>query len=83
MLQYDLVRLTDCISVSTLCNGYRMCLSHVRSRKLSELGAKFHHFYRKLGSLSKNMMSCFALEVDKYPKIAPNPKIAQNGDLDN
>jgi len=29
------------------------------------------------------MTSDFASEVAKYPQTTPNPKIAQNGDLDN
>jgi len=44
------------VSVRALSNGRRVCrlsvwlsvsLSRVRSRKLSELGAKFRHLYRK------------------------------------
>ena len=45
-----------------------VCLSCVRSQKLSEIGTKFCHLYRKLGLSSKNMMSDFATEVAKYPK---------------
>jgi len=29
------------------------------------------------------MTSDFSLEVAKYPKSTPKPKIAENGDLDN
>jgi len=32
------------------------CLSRVRSQKLSEIGAKFHRVYRKLGLPSTNMI---------------------------
>ena len=66
------------VSVRALCNGhhfYRLCLFCIKSRKLSETGGKVHHFYRKSGSPSKNMMSDFALEVAKYPKSSP---LAQN-----
>jgi len=55
-----------------------VCLSRVSSRKLSEIGAKFRRLCRKSGSPSKNMTSAFALEVAKYPKVAPNFQIAQN-----
>jgi len=47
-----------------------VCLSRVRSQKLSEIGAKFRHLYRKSGSPSKNVTSDFEPEVDKNPKIA-------------
>ena len=59
------------------CFGRRVCrlsvcLSRVRSRKLSEIGAKkFRHFCRKSGSSSKNMRSDFSLEVVKYTKSSP------------
>jgi len=60
------------VSISALCFGHRICLSvclsPIRSRKLSEIGAKFHHLCRKLGLPSKNMTSDFAPEVAKYPK---------------
>jgi len=47
-----------------------VCLSvRVRSRKLSEVGAKFRHLYTKLGSPSKNITSGFAPEVAEYSKI--------------
>ena len=59
------------------------CLSHVRSRKLSETGAKFHPFYRKLGSPSKNLMSDFAVEVAKNPKSSLKPLNSPIRDLDN
>jgi len=45
-----------------------VCLSHIISWKLSEMGMKFHHPYRKSGSGSKNMTLDFAPEVAKYPK---------------
>jgi len=45
-----------------------VCLSHIRSRKLSAVGAKFRHLCRKSGPPSKNMTSDFALEVAKYPQ---------------
>jgi len=45
-----------------------VCLSLIRSQKLSKIGANFHHLYRKSGSPSKNVMSDFALEVAEYPK---------------
>jgi len=44
-----------------------VCLSRVRSQKLSEIGAKFR---RKSGSPSKNMTSDCAPEVAKSPKVA-------------
>ena len=50
-----------------------VCLSRVRSRKLSEIDAKFRRLYRKSVSLSKNMTSSFAWEVAKYPKSSPKP----------
>ena len=50
-----------------------VCLSRIRSRKLSETGARFCHLYRKLESLSKNMTSDFAPEVAKYPKNSSKP----------
>jgi len=53
-------------SARAFCFGCRV--SHVRSQKLSEIGAKVHHLYRKLESPSKKMMSDFAQEVAKYPK---------------
>jgi len=40
-----------------------VCLSRIRSRKLSEICAKFRHLYRKSESPSKNMTSDFAPEV--------------------
>jgi len=43
-----------------------ICLSHVTSRKLSEIGAKFRQLSGKSGSLSKNMTSDFELEIAKY-----------------
>ena len=44
-----------------------VCLSRVRSRKLSDigLGAKFRRLYRKSGSPSRKMTSDFAPEVAK------------------
>jgi len=56
-----------------------VCLSRVRSRKLSEVGSIFRRFCRISGSPSKNITSDFAPEVAKYPKVAPNPQIAQVG----
>ena len=55
-------------SVTAFCFGRcvcLVCLSRIRSRKLSEIGMKFRHLYRKSGLPSKNMMSYFALEVAK------------------
>ena len=52
--------------LSSVCLS--VCLSCVRSRKLSEIGAKFRYFYRKSGSPSKNMTSDFLPEVAKYRK---------------
>jgi len=68
-----IIRLARCkCSLRAFCNGRRVCLSvclsRVRSRKLSDIGAKFRHLCRKLGSPSKNMTLDFAPEVDKYPK---------------
>ena len=51
--------------------------------QLIKIGTKFRRPNRKSGSPSKNPTSDFALEVAKSPKIAPSPKIAQNGDLEN
>ena len=48
-----------------------VCLSRVRCKKLSEIGAKFHCLCRKSGLPSKNMTSDFAPEVAKYPKSSP------------
>jgi len=48
-----------------------ICLSSIRSRRLSEIGVKFRHLYRKFGLPSKNMMSGFALELAKYPQNSP------------
>ena len=48
-----------------------VCLSRIRSQKLSERGATFRHVYRKLGSPSKNITSAFAPEVAKYPQKYP------------
>ena len=55
-----------------------VCLSRVRSRKLSEIGATVRRLYRKSWSPSKNMTSDFAPAVDEYPKSSPTPKLAQN-----
>ena len=60
-----------------------VCLSGVRFRKVSEIGAKFYDLHMKSRSPTKNMTSDIARELAKYPKVAPNPKIAQNGFLDN
>ena len=35
---------------------------------------KFRRFCRKLGSLSKNIMSDFAPEIAKYPQSSPKPQ---------
>jgi len=51
-----------------------VCLSHLRSRKLSEIGAKFHYHCRKSGLPSKNMKSDFAPEVARYLKSSPKPQ---------
>ena len=51
-------------------------LARIRSRKLSEIGAKFRCLRRKSGSPSKNVTSDFASEVAKYAKSGPKP---QNG----
>jgi len=50
-----------------------VCLSRIRFRKLSKIGVKFCHLYKKSGLLRKNTTSDFAPEVAKYPKS--NPKI--------
>ena len=65
------------------CFGRRVCrlsvcLSRVRCRKLSQIGAKFHHFCKKSGSPSKNRTSDFAPEILNSQKEATNPQIAQN-----
>jgi len=62
------------LSVRAFCNVCRVCLSCIRSRKLSELDTKFCCLYRKLRSPSKNMTSDFAPEVAKYPKSSPKPQ---------
>ena len=72
-------------SVRAFCFGccvchlslFVICLSRVRSRKLSEIGAKFHRLYRKSGLPSKNMTSDFAPEVVKYPKSRPTLQNSQ------
>jgi len=71
------------VSVRALWNGRRVCrLSRVRSRKLSEIRAKFHHLYRKSGSLSKNMTSHFAPDVAKYTKsILPQQQFQECASL--
>jgi len=61
------------VSLRAVCFGRRICLSsvclfHVKSRKLTEIGAKFRQHYGKSGSRSKNRTSDFAPEVVKYPK---------------
>jgi len=48
-----------------------VCLSRVRSRKLSKIDAKFRNIYRKSGSPTQNMTSDFTPEVAKYPKSSP------------
>jgi len=70
------------VSVRALCNNcLSLCLSHDRSWKLSEMGVKFRHLYRKFGLPSKNMMSDFAAEVDKYPKTSPKPQYSNFGSV--
>ena len=65
------------VSVRALCNDRRVCLSSVclsvprqLSKTKRDIGAKFRHLYRKLGSSSKNMTSDFAPKVAKY--LPPN-----------
>jgi len=67
------------VSIRALCNSRHVChllvcLSRVKSLKLSETGMKFCHLYRKLGSPSKNMTSNFARKVAKYHKSSPKPR---------
>ena len=52
-----------------------VCLSRVRSQKLSEIGVKYRRLYRKLEAPNKNMTSDFAQEVVKYPQ--KNPRTSQ------
>ena len=69
------------VGVRALCFSHRfchLCLSCIRSQKLSKISAKFCRLHRKLGLPSKNMMSYFAPEVAKYSKRSPKPKIVQN-----
>jgi len=56
--------------LSSACRLFVVCLSRVRSPKLREIRAKFRCLYRKSGSESKNMTSCFASEVAKYPQTS-------------
>jgi len=51
---------------SSRLSSLSVCLSLVRSRKLSEIDAEFRRLYRKSGSPSKNMTSDSAPEVAKY-----------------
>jgi len=54
--KYNLVRLAHCKCKSLMQQSSRLssvCLSHVTSRKLSEIGAKFRHLYRKPGAINK------------------------------
>jgi len=60
-----------------------VCLSCIRSRKLCEIGAKFCHLHWKSGVAEHEYDVRFCTEVAKYLKVAPNPKIGQNGSLDN
>jgi len=61
------------------CKRADVCLSRVRSRKLSEIGTKFRRLHTKLGSPSKNVTSDFAPELGiNAPKVASNPKIDEN-----
>ena len=59
------------LNVLVVASVSDVCLSRVRYRILSEIGATFRRLYRKSGSPSKNMTSDFALEVAKYPKSSP------------
>ena len=66
-------------SVRAFCSGCRVsrlfvCLSCVRSWKLSKIGAKFCRLYRKSESPSKNMTPDFAPEVEENPKSSLKPK---------
>jgi len=60
-LQRSVTGSSNTVSEKALCNDRRVCLSHIRSQILSEIGVKS-------GSQSKNMTSDFAPEVAKYPK---------------
>jgi len=76
------------VSVRAFCSTRRICylsvcLSRIRSWKLSEIGAKFHCLYRKLVSPCKNMTSYLAPEVAKYFKSSPKPQNSPKWDLDN
>jgi len=76
----SLMKRSSCLS-SVVCLS-SVCLSRVRSRKLSEMDAKFRHFYRKSGSPSKNMTSHFAPEVAKWPKsILPQQQFQECASL--
>ena len=57
------------IALSSVCLSF--FLPCVRSQKLSEIGAKFHHIYKKSELLSKNMTSEFVPEIAKYLKSSP------------
>jgi len=57
-----------------------VCLTCVRSQKLSEIGAKFCHLCRK--SVEKTMTSNFAPEVAEYPKsILPQQQFRARASL--
>jgi len=53
---------------------YIVCLSGVRSRKLSQIACEVSLCYRKSWLLSKNMASDFAPELAKYTKCSPKPQ---------
>ena len=70
MLFTRIIRLAH-LQCRAFCFGRRVCrlsVSRVRSRKLSEIGAKFRRLYGKSMSPSKNITSDFASEVAIYPK---------------
>jgi len=77
-----IIRLTHCkcksltqwsSHLSSVCRP-SVCLSRIKSRKLSEIGAKFHHLDSKSGSPNKNMTSYFVPEVANYPRSSHNPQ---------
>jgi len=76
------------ISLTAFCIGRRVrrlssaCLFRVRSRRLSEIGAKFRRLFRKSGSPSKNMTLDFAPEVAEYPESSPKPQNSPKWDLE-
>jgi len=64
------------VAASVVCLS--TCPSHVRSRKLHDIHAKFRHSHGKSGSPSKNMTSDFASdfapELAKYTKRSHKPQ---------